>query len=148
MTAKEFMNRPFELNRIIRTKTRQLESLRSITTSVSLAMSGMPHSPSPDPHRTEALMVRVISLEQEIADATQQLDKAIAEVTQAIKAINNPTCEDVLTARYLCFEDWVSIAAERNFSRDWVMRLHRKGLNLVKIDSSLHESTSVYASST
>ena len=52
--------------------------------------------------------------------------------------MDNPECEEVLTARYLEFKDWTTIARELNYCKDWVFRLHRKGLHLVNADLVPH----------
>lgn len=133
MTVREFMNRPFELNRLIRIRTNQLQSVNNLIHGTSVVISDLPRSESPDPHRLETLIAKKVDLELEITHLTQELGTAIAEVTEAINSINNPACEEVLTARYLGFEDWTTIARKLDYCKDWVYRLHRKGLSLVRI---------------
>ena len=132
MTVREYMNRPFELNRLIRVRTSQLQGIRNLITGTSVALNGQSHSDSPDPHRFEGLMAKAVDLENEISKLTDALAKAVSDVSEAINSINDPACEEVLTARYLCFEDWTTIARKLDYSRDWVFRLHRKGLALIK----------------
>lgn len=133
MTARELMNRPFELKRQIRIKTSQLQGIRNLINGTSAVISEIPHSDSPDVHRLESLMVQSLDLELEIKKLNEDLARATAEVTSAINSINNPSCEEVLTARYLGFKDWTTIARELDFCKDWVFRLHRKGLSLIRI---------------
>ena len=133
MTAKEYMNRPFELNRQIRIRTNQLQGVRNLIKGTSSIIDGVPRSDSPDVHRMESLMAKAVDLETEISKLTEELGKAIDEVTTAINSIGNPACEEVLTARYLCFEDWTTIARKLDYCKDWVFRLHRKGLGLVRV---------------
>ena len=54
-------------------------------------------------------MARILDLETELKELEKGQDKAVAEVTSVIKSINNPSCEDVLTARYLEFKDWTIV---------------------------------------
>ena len=133
MTVREYMNRPFELNRLIRIRTNQLQSIRSLIQGTSVAINGLPHQESPDPHRLESLMAKVLDIEIEIGRLTDELGSSISEVTEAINSVNDPSCQEVLTARYLCFEDWTTIARKLNYCKDWVFRLHRKGMNLIRI---------------
>lgn len=134
MTTKEYLKRPFELSRLIRIRAKQIQSISSLIYGTSIALSGIPRSDSPNPHREEELIAKRIDLENELSIAKINYEKAIIEVAQAINSINNPTCEEVLTARYLCFKDWTTIARELDYSKDWLYCLHRKGLNLVKIE--------------
>ena len=131
MTVREYMNRPFDLTRLIKIRTRQLQSVNNLINGTSVAISGLPRSESPDTHRLESLMAKALDLELEITKLTEDLGKATSEVTTSINSINNPACEEVLTARYLGFKDWTTIARELDYSKDWVYRLHRKGLDLV-----------------
>ena len=133
MTVREYMNRPFELKRLIERRNHLLQSLKNIVAGTSAPITGIPKAASPDVHRFESTMARILDLETEIKELEKEQDKAVSEVTRAITSINNPACEEVLTARYLEFKDWTTIARELDYCRDWVFRLHRKGLNLVRI---------------
>lgn len=130
MTAREFLSRPFELNRELRIKTHQLESVNNIIHGTSITLSNIPSSH--DAHRLESLMAKALDLEIEIEKITTEFTQAVKEVSDAINAINNQACEEVLILRYLGFRDWTTIARDLNYSKDWLYRLHRKGLDLVK----------------
>ena len=132
MTVRDYMNRPFELKRLIERRKHLLQSLKNIVTGTSAPISGIPKAASPDVHRFESTMARILDIETEIKELEKEQDKAINEVTSAITFINNPACEEVLTARYLEFKDWTTIARELDYCKDWVFRLHRKGLNLIR----------------
>ena len=132
MTTKEYMNMPFELNRQIRIKERQLQGVRNLINGTATAITGIPRQDSPDPHRFEGLMAKAVDVETEISRLAEELGKAVEEVSAAINSINDAACEEVLTARYLCFEDWTTIARKLDYSRDWVYRLNRRGLDFVE----------------
>ena len=133
MTVREYMNRPFDLKSKIERRNHLLQSLKNIITGTSTPITGIPKAPSPDVHKFEATMARILDLESEIMELEKEQDNAVNEVTCAITSINNPECEDVLTARYLEFKDWTTIAKELNYSRDWVYHLNGKGLSLIRI---------------
>ena len=133
MTVREYMNRPFELKRLIERRKHLLQSLKNIVTGTSAPITGIPKASSPDVHRFESTMARILDLETEIKELEKEQDNAVSEVTRAITSINNPACEEVLTARYLEFKDWTTIARDLDYCRDWVFRLHRKGLSLVRM---------------
>ncbi len=126
------MNRPFEITRLIKARRHQLESINSFLIGASSPISRTPKSPSPDVHRFESMIAKALDIEMEIRSAEIELDRAVVEVTDAIRSVNNPSYEDVLTARYLEFKDWTTIARELGYCKDWVYRLHRKGMNLIK----------------
>lgn len=132
MTAREYMNRPFDITRKMNKTNRLLVSLKNILGGTTSPINETPRAPSPDVHRFESTMTRVLDLEAELKELESEKDKAVAEITDAIMSINNPACEDVLRARYLDFKDWTTIAREMDYSLDWVFRLHRKGLSFIK----------------
>ena len=134
MTAKEYLNRPFEIRKLIRIRNNQLQGVNNLIHGTTAVIDGLPRSDSPDPHRLESLMNKSIDLDLEIRKLTEDLGKATSDVMAAINSINNPACEEVLTARYLNFKDWTTIASELDYCRDWVFRLHRKGMNLIRIN--------------
>ena len=68
MTAKEYMNRPFELNRQIRIRRNQLQGVRNIINGTTTAIIGIPKQDSHDPHRLEGLMARAVDFEAEISN--------------------------------------------------------------------------------
>ncbi len=59
----------------------------------------------------------------------QQLRKDIAE---AIRGIDSMECGTLLEMRYLTFLSWDQIAAQLDYSVDYIYHLHRKALSLVK----------------
>ncbi len=127
------MNRPFEITRLIKARRHQLESINSFLIGASSPISRTPKAPSPDVHRFESMIAKALDIEMEIKSAEADLDRAVVEVTDAIRSVNNPSYEDVLTARYLEFKDWTTIARDISCSRDWVYHLHRKGMDLIRI---------------
>ena len=49
MTAREYMNRPFELDRQIRIRERQLQGVRNLINGTTTAITGIPRQESPNP---------------------------------------------------------------------------------------------------
>lgn len=132
MTTREYMSRPFKLSKDIRKYKDLYDSIYNLIEGTSIIISGLPHSATPDPHRFESMMAKALDYEMEIQRLEEAFNKAVVEVTDAICSINNPTCEEVLRHRYLDFMDWTTIARKLDYSLDWVFRLHRKGLSLIR----------------
>lgn len=133
MTTKEYLRRPYDLSKAIKREKKQYDSIDNLIKGTTIVISGLPHSATPNPHRFESMMAKALDLDMEIQRLEVAFSNAVVEVTDAINSINNPACEDVLRLRYLDFMDWTSIARKLDYSVDWVFRLHRKGLNLIKM---------------
>ncbi|MCF0262423.1 MAG: hypothetical protein HUK23_05895 [Sphaerochaetaceae bacterium] len=132
MNKKEWLLRAKNISRIIEKKEKRLESIRSKLGDSAKALDGLgssstPHSPF------EADLLFAIDLEKEIQNLNAQLQQARTDIWYAIKGVSNPNVEEVLIYRYLDYKEWVDISRCMDFSLDYVYRLHRRGLESLKI---------------
>lgn len=128
MTAKEYLNQAYHIDRRIESKLVQAESLRSLAARVNTVFSDMPHSPTPDEHHLEKTISKIIDLENEInadIDCLIDLKKGINEV---LGSVQKPEHRTLLEMRYLGFKSWESIAALLSLDLRWVYRLHSRAL--------------------
>ena len=131
MTTKEFLSQAFILDKQMQTKRRRLEWLKNHASYVSTNLGeAVQSSPS---HRSavEEAVVKIISLEEEIANDITRIIQLKKDIASAIRSVNNIECETLLEMRYLTFMRWEEIAAQLNYSRDYIYHLHRKALSLV-----------------
>ncbi|WP_320122974.1 DUF1492 domain-containing protein [uncultured Sphaerochaeta sp.] len=70
---------------------------------------------------------------REINDSIAQLMHLKSEIAQAIRSVNSMECETLLEMRYLTFLSWDHVAAQLNYSQDYIYHLHRKALALGRI---------------
>jgi DNA-directed RNA polymerase specialized sigma subunit len=78
-------------------------------------------------------VVRITELEREINDSIAQLMRLKSEIAEAIRSVNSMECETLLEMRYLTFLSWDQVAAQLNYSLDYIYHLHRKALALVRV---------------
>lgn len=136
MNAKEYLSQTWYLDKRIKTKERQLDWLRSHAAYVSPRISDEPKvSVSGRRSPVEEAVVRITELETEINNSIANLMMLKQEIGKAIKSVNNMECETLLEMRYLSFLSWEQIAAQLNYSQDYIYHLHRKALALVKVSS-------------
>lgn len=132
MTAKEYLSQAFVLDRQLQTKRRRLEWLKNHATYVSTNLSeAVQSSPS---HRSavEEAVVKIISMEEEITNDIIRIIQLKKDIASAIRGVNNIECETLLEMRYLTFMRWEEIAAQLNYSQDYIYHLHRKALALMR----------------
>ena len=65
-----------------------------------------------------------------------QLMRLKAEIADVIRSVNSMECETLLEMRYLAFLSWDHVAAQLNYSQDYIYHLHRKALALVRVPSA------------
>jgi hypothetical protein len=137
MNAKEYLSQAWYLDKRIKTKERQLDWLRGHAAYVSPKISDEPKvSASIRRSPVEEAVVRIMELEAEINTSIAQLMQLKKEIGRTIRDVNNMECETLLEMRYLTFLAWDQVAAQLDYSQDYIYHLHRKALGLVKAPES------------
>lgn len=135
MTAKEYLSRAFWIDVGIGSKLEQIDSLNALATKATTTFSEAPFTGTPNPHRTEDIIIKIIDLENRIKDDMKKLVEQKAEIVDTISCIGSPEQRAVLEKRYLCFMTWEEVAANTKYSIQHVFRLH--GQALKKVDEIL-----------
>ena len=115
MTAKEFLNQAYCLNKLIQSHQRELSELEEMGAVISSSnFSGMPSGS----RNTEAPFVRQVEkkvdLELQIKKEIENLIDLKKKIHDAIDAVRDPNQRLVLRYRYIEFFPWVKIIAEMN----------------------------------
>jgi DNA-directed RNA polymerase specialized sigma subunit len=132
MTAKEYLSQAFLLDRKIKSKERQLESLRAHAGYVSPSISDMPKGSPSRQSLVEETAVRILSLEEHITEQIAELVRLKKGIAEAISRVNNPEYETILEMRYLSFMQWEEITDRMGYGSNYVFEIHRKALRLIK----------------
>ena len=66
MTAKEYLQQGYRLDQRINSKIAQVTTLRELATKATSTLSDMPGSATPNTHRMEDIIVKMVDLETEI----------------------------------------------------------------------------------
>ena len=133
MKPKEYLSQAWYLDKRIKTKERQLDWLNAHAVYVSPKLSEVPKATSVHRSPVEEAVVRIMELETEINTGISQLMQLKKDIAESIRSINSIECETLLEMRYLTFLSWDQIAAQLNYSTDYIYHLHRKALGLVKV---------------
>ena len=115
------------------TLAQEIEALRTQAARVTQALTGMPGGGD-----GQAIPRAV----EQIADAQQQLQEEAARaadvrasVCAAIGTVADPLRRDILTRRYILGQRWERIAADNNRDMRWMLRLHRRAVEDLTIES-------------
>ena len=134
MTAKEYLNMPYELHMKIKSDTRRLESFRELATSISSPQFG---DKVQTDFRQEAPFVRYIcmadELEHEIYADKRRLEELKDEVDRAIDTMESEKEQIVLRYRYVLLMTMPQIAEKMKYTKRRVQQIHSAALEHFKI---------------
>jgi seryl-tRNA synthetase len=128
MTAKEYLSQAYHIDQRINSKLEQVQSLRELVTKATATLSDAPPSGSRNVARMSDIIAKMVDLEEEINADIDDLVDLKAEITAAIKALDNPDYAMVLELRYLCFKPWEEIASAMHYHSKYIYELHRNAL--------------------
>ncbi len=137
MTAKDFLNQAYCLNKLIQSHQRELAELEEMGACISSSnLSGMPSGS----RNTEAPFVRQvmkkIDLENQIKQEIANLIDLKKQIHDAIDAVPDPKQRLVLRYRYIEFFPWGRIIDEMKdsfYSERQIYRFHSEGLKNIKM---------------
>lgn len=136
MNPKEYMEEADRLRRRIKRKENEIISLHERAEGMTGMSNGdMPKTASPNPHKMEVSVCKIMELEQEIQEIQAELDTMISAFKDSIGILTDSDMKDLLTKRYIEFKPWKVIFIEMGYSESSCYRLHRMGLAELKVDS-------------
>lgn len=133
MTAKEYLQQVRYIDKRIDNKLALVSRLRDTATNVTVALSDMPRSDSPNLQRMEDTICKIVDLGDEINQEIDRLVDLKREANEAISELTNADQQLVLECRYLDYQTWEQIAETMNFSVRHVTRLHGEALRHFRI---------------
>lgn len=128
MTAKEYLNQAYYVDKEITAKIEEIEKLNALATKATTTFSDMPGSPNRDIHKNEKLLVKIIDLENEITDRIDYLIDLKRDIYSVINQVKNPDYKLLLEMRYLCFKKWEEIAIDMHLDLSWIYKIHKRAL--------------------
>ena len=128
MTAKDYLSQAYRIDQRINSKLEQVGCLRSLAAKATTTFSDTPPSGTRNVQPMEAIIVKIVDLENEINQDIDTLVDLKREIVGVIKQIGNPEHQILLELRYLCFHPWEKVAVEMNYELRYIHKLHRKAL--------------------
>ena len=135
MTAKEYLNRGWMIERRIRMTEGRLERLRARAAAVKSS------APRKTPGRARAhdwscAIDAMCDAEAMLSKEIAALYQTQAEVRAAIGTVEDVRLRTLLEWRYLCYMTWPRIADEMGYEVRSVTRLHGKALMAVRLPAT------------
>ena len=140
MNAKEYLSQAFHIDQRINSKLEQVMKLRETSTKATATLSDMPRSDSPNVHRLEDTICKIIDLENEINHDIDRLVDLKREARDVIGQLSDPDQQLILELRYLCYKTWEEIADELGYCPSNIYRLHGRALEILRVPERLEEN--------
>lgn len=131
MAAKEYLMQAYHVDASIRSKVDQIACLNDLACKVTQALSDMPGSPNRNVHKTEDIIVKIVSLQEELKSKMQELVDLKDEISKTIEGVEESEFRTVLELRYLSHLKWEDISDTMYCGVDNVFKIHRKALDKV-----------------
>ena len=131
MDAKEYLSQAYRIDQRINSKLEQVMSLRDLLGKANVTLTGMPKSPTPNPHSMEDIIVKMVDMESEINDDIDALVDLKKQIMRWIKRVENTEYQTILELRYLCFNRWEEIAVELGYTQRHLLRMHDLALESI-----------------
>lgn len=138
METKEYLEQARNINIQIDSKLEQVSALRRLAIKASSTLSPVTPSGTPDPHRLEKTITRMMDMEHEVDEDIDCLVELKADIMKAISRVPDDRERVVLELRYLAFKDWASIADAIGLHIRQVYCLHDEALKHIEIPGKCH----------
>ena len=138
MTAKEYLNQAYWLDRRIESKLEQLSALKEMATRTPVAMTSDVVNRTQNMSRMQEVINKIIDMQNEINEDIDRLVDLKRDIMHIIKAENNTEYQTLLELRYLCFKSWDSIAKQMGYSIRHIYRLHDEAVEQMEIPETCH----------
>jgi len=133
MTAKEYLNQAYWLDRRIDSKLEQLSALRDTATKTTAVMDGEVVSHTRNVHSMQDVIAKIVDMQTEINTDIDRLVDLKSEIMHVIKAVKNPEHQTLLELRYLCFKSWEYVAEQMGYNVRHIYRLHDEAVEQISI---------------
>lgn len=133
LASKEYLSQAYRIDQRINSKIEQVQSLRDLAEKATATLSDMPRPSTPNIHRMEDIIAKIVDLESEINADIAALVDLKREIITIIKRVSNTEHQTLLELRYLCFKRWEEIAVEMAYSSQHMFRLHDLALKSIDL---------------
>ena len=133
MAKREYLKQAFTARRRIRELKEQIARVREEMTCIGSGVikDSVQTSPKSDPmgDMLARKLDRIARCEAEIA----KWEIMLMDIEDAIDAVENSLCREVLRARYISRKRWDAIAADTGYSMSHLYDIHSRAVGLVKL---------------
>ncbi len=130
MTAKEYLNQAYKLDREAEMLLQKAESMRKSLYGRGQCIEG--RSTGTDKDSIGKTIAKVIDYERQADELIDRLVGIRVGIENAVREVPDPVQREVLERKYLLYQSWDSIARAMNYSERHIRRLHSRALEKIK----------------
>ena len=135
MTAKEYLQQAYKMDKRIRILQGKVDKLRSALEYHSPSLESGGGSGSAD--RMPDTISKIMEYEQHAAKLQAEFVDKYTEIDKVIHSVEDDTLREVLERRYLLYQKWEQIAQEMHFTERRIFQLHGKALQKISLNFSI-----------
>lgn len=128
MTTKSYLEQIERLDRMIQNKLSEIEQLKHIATSITIAPKEVNVQISSDKDRMGSAVAKLIDLENETDRLVDEYIDKRKRIIEQIDSIKDTNMYHVLSERYISRKDLSVIAVEMGYSFKQICRIHGNAL--------------------
>lgn len=128
MTTKSYLDQVERLDRMIQNKLYEINKLKNIATSITIAPKEVNVQVSSDKDRMGSAVAKLLDLEKETENLVDDYINKRKRIIEQIDNIENTNMYHVLSERYIMRKDLSVIAVEMGYSFKQVCRIHGNSL--------------------
>lgn len=130
MQVKDFFERLYKINQKINLEMDKLAILQARATKGTATLS-FASGQSGNNLNVESNAIKMVELEDKIGKYIIEAKVIENEIEEAINILEDDRLKFILYARYIYFENWGDIASKMNYSKRYVMTLHKKAFEII-----------------
>ncbi|EFD04360.1 hypothetical protein [Peptostreptococcus anaerobius] len=130
MTAKEYLSRKYNLDKLIESMEYQLLELETMIHGGAINYGDKIQTSGRS--STEGLMCKAVDLKSQINDRIKEKLLVIEEIMITISRVGDNTLEYILLERYVHYKEWEKIAIELGYNIRHIYKLHRESLEKIQ----------------
>lgn len=128
MTTKSYLEQIERLDRMIQNKLSEIEQLKHIATSITIAPKELNVQTSPDKDRMGGAIAKLIDLENEADKLIEDYIEKRKYIIKQIERLSDTNMYHVLFERYVSRKDLNVVAVDMGYSFKQVCRIHGNAL--------------------
>lgn len=136
MTAKEYLQQAYIIDRRIKLDTEKLAAARSALYGKTVRYDSDGSKPVPRVNGTENAVLRVMELEERLNREIDELTAKQQEIELTVNAVPDEVQREILTRRYLLYQKWEVIAEEMCYSERRIFQIHGNALKNISVNFS------------
>lgn len=138
MQIKEYLNQAYKLNRLIECKQKQLDNLKSLSTTLGGCQNNDRVQTSIKPDKISSIIAKIVDLNEEINEDIDRYVDLKREIMQNIDRLEDGDQIQLLYKRYLEMKPWEYIAVEMDYSIRQIYRIHGEALKKMALNVTMN----------